>query len=224
MVNFYLGVQMGPLQLATPDLEWHSRITVSAMLTVHTRLQLYLALVTISNDLAKNYTNVNCFRSLKNYWVTRSAFLEIYTYKNVIVICFLLGVSRRLSTDSRRFGTLYRFHHHRPVNAIYWCRSYCIDLPTKIETIQASETSAMSTQTPGKHPKENILHIKHGESLKSRKMLLLTASVPRKGSQIWVIQAVPLYYKQKQHPGSCNYAYNTCVTTNRQFENSKPRL
>ena len=27
---------------------------------------------------------------------------------------------------------------------------------------------ALSTQTPGRHPKENALHIKHGESLKSR--------------------------------------------------------
>jgi hypothetical protein len=27
---------------------------------------------------------------------------------------------------------------------------------------------AISNQTPGKHPKENILRVKHGESLKSR--------------------------------------------------------
>jgi hypothetical protein len=43
-----------------------------------------------------------------------------------------------------------------------------IDLPLKMEPIECSETSAISTQTPGKHPKENILHLKHGESLKSR--------------------------------------------------------
>jgi hypothetical protein len=35
-----------------------------------------------------------------------------------------------------------------------------------MDLIEGSETSAISTQTPGKHPKENILHIKHGESLK----------------------------------------------------------
>jgi hypothetical protein len=29
----------------------------------------------------------------------------------------------------------------------------------KMEPIGGSETSAISTQTPGKHPKENILHI-----------------------------------------------------------------
>jgi hypothetical protein len=45
---------------------------------------------------------------------------------------------------------------------------YCIDLPMKMEPIEGSETSAISTETSGKHPKENILRIKHGESLKSR--------------------------------------------------------
>jgi hypothetical protein len=29
----------------------------------------------------------------------------------------------------------------------------------KMEPIECSETSAISTQTPGKHPKENILHL-----------------------------------------------------------------
>jgi len=37
-----------------------------------------------------------------------------------------------------------------------------------MEPIQCSETSAVRTQTPGNYPKENILHIEHGESLKSR--------------------------------------------------------
>jgi hypothetical protein len=45
---------------------------------------------------------------------------------------------------------------------------YYILLPKKIKLIEGSETSAISIQTPGKHPKENILHIKHGESFKSR--------------------------------------------------------
>jgi hypothetical protein len=43
-----------------------------------------------------------------------------------------------------------------------------IDLPLKMGPIQCSETSAISTQTPGKHPKENILYLTQGESLKSR--------------------------------------------------------
>ena len=38
----------------------------------------------------------------------------------------------------------------------------------KMELIEGSETSAIRTQTPGNYPKENILHIEHGESLKSR--------------------------------------------------------
>jgi len=40
----------------------------------------------------------------------------------------------------------------------------------KVELIEGSETSAIRTQTPGNYPKENILHIEHGESLKSRKV------------------------------------------------------
>jgi len=38
----------------------------------------------------------------------------------------------------------------------------------KMELIEGPETSAISTQTPGNYPKENMLHIEHGESLKSR--------------------------------------------------------
>jgi hypothetical protein len=56
---------------------------------------------------------------------------------------------RRLSANSRRFGTLYRFHLQRQVK----------DLPLKMEPIQCSETSAISTETPGKHPKEIIFHL-----------------------------------------------------------------
>ena len=42
----------------------------------------------------------------------------------------------------------------------------------KMELIEGSETSAIRTQTPGNYPKENILHMEHGESLKSRIPLL----------------------------------------------------
>jgi len=45
---------------------------------------------------------------------------------------------------------------------------YFIHLPMKMELIEGSETSAIRTQTPGNYPKENILHIERGESLKSR--------------------------------------------------------
>ena len=38
----------------------------------------------------------------------------------------------------------------------------------KMGPIEGSETSAFKPQTPGKYPKENILHKERGESLKSR--------------------------------------------------------
>ena len=44
--------------------------------------------------------------------------------------------------------------------------SFFIHLPMKMELIEGSETSAIRTKTPGNYPKENILHIEHGESLK----------------------------------------------------------
>jgi hypothetical protein len=56
----------------------------------------------------------------------------------------------RLSDNSRRFGTLYRFNLQKQDREVFF------DLPLKMEPIQRSETSAISTQTPGKHPKENI--------------------------------------------------------------------
>ena len=39
----------------------------------------------------------------------------------------------------------------------------------KMEPIISSETSAIKTQTPRNYPKRNILQLKHGESLKTRK-------------------------------------------------------
>jgi hypothetical protein len=47
------------------------------------------------------------------------------------------------------------------------------DLPLKMEPIQCSETSAINTETQGKHPKEIIFHLTHGESLKSRNIFWL---------------------------------------------------
>jgi len=45
----------------------------------------------------------------------------------------------------------------------------------KMEPIESSETSAISTQTPGRYPKGNTLHIKHSESLKSSILEVSTA-------------------------------------------------
>jgi hypothetical protein len=42
-----------------------------------------------------------------------------------------------------------------------------------MEPIEGSETSAFKPQTPGKYPKENIIHKEHGESSKSRHIIPL---------------------------------------------------
>jgi hypothetical protein len=60
---------------------------------------------------------------------------------------------RRLGANSRRFGTLYEFHLQKQVK-----EEFFFDLPLKMEPIQCSETSAISTEMPGKHPKEIIFH------------------------------------------------------------------
>jgi hypothetical protein len=44
----------------------------------------------------------------------------------------------------------------------------------KMEQIECSETSAYKIQTPGNHPEENIQPTEHGESLKSKKLYLLS--------------------------------------------------
>jgi len=44
--------------------------------------------------------------------------------------------------------------------------------PLKMEQIKCSETSAFNNQTPGKCPKDDTQYSKHGESLKSRKVLV----------------------------------------------------
>jgi len=51
-----------------------------------------------------------------------------------------------------------------------------IDLPMKMEPTESSETSAFSTRTPGRYPKENALHL--GSS--SLKRMLFINSESRK--------------------------------------------
>jgi len=53
---------------------------------------------------------------------------------------------------------------------------YFIHLPMKMELTEGSETSDIRTQKPGNYPKENILHIEQGESLKSRTCACLTSN------------------------------------------------
>jgi len=42
----------------------------------------------------------------------------------------------------------------------------------KMELIVSSKMSAIRTQTPGNYPKRNKLHLEHGESLKTKKVLM----------------------------------------------------
>ena len=81
------------------------------------------------------------------------------------LVCFLLVFSRRLSFKSRRFGTPYRFHLHRQV-------------PAYEDGTDSSETSVFKTQTPGKNPKQNILHKKQGESLNQEMTLHISDVFP----------------------------------------------
>ena len=41
-----------------------------------------------------------------------------------------------------------------------------------MEPIVSSETSAIRSQTPGNYPKRNNLHLGHGESLRTRCIIL----------------------------------------------------
>jgi len=43
----------------------------------------------------------------------------------------------------------------------------------KMEQRECSETSAYKIQTPGNYPEESIQHSEHGESLKSRIVIIL---------------------------------------------------
>jgi len=59
-----------------------------------------------------------------------------------------------------------------------------------MEPIECSETSAFSTQMPGRHPNENALHIKHGESLKSRILVTLSCMLLKNPNVINIMQIV----------------------------------
>jgi hypothetical protein len=75
----------------------------------------------------------------------------------VLLYVFFLVILRRLNFIYQRFGTLCLFHLHRQVGV------ECM------EQTERSEMSAYKIQMPGNHPKENIQHTEHGESLKSGK-------------------------------------------------------
>jgi len=52
-----------------------------------------------------------------------------------------------------------------------------------MEQTECSETSAPKIQTPRNYPKENIQHIEHGESLKSRTFCIFS------GKQIYPLHS-----------------------------------
>ena len=63
-------------------------------------------------------------------------------------------------------------------------------LPMKMEQTECSETSAYTIQTPGNYPEENIQHTELGESLKSRRILMMT------GEGVMILKdAVVAYFK-----------------------------
>ena len=106
-----------------------------------------------------------------------------------ILYVFFWVFPRRPIVVCRRFGTLYQFQlQGLDVKYEVWIvrggiyttssshYSYFILYiqPLKLELIEGSETSANHNRTPGKYPKEYIQDSKHGESLKSRKLVLFT--------------------------------------------------
>ena len=79
--------------------------------------------------------------------------LLILSFRPVLyAVCFLLGISPLLSSKSRRFGTLYRFHLQGQVD-----EEFFIHLTLKMGPVEGSETSAFIIQTPWNYLKENTL-------------------------------------------------------------------
>jgi len=74
----------------------------------------------------------------------------------------------------------------------------------KIEPIEDFETSAIRTKTPGNYPKEIILHIEHGESLKSRMINILLKSALRFFESLhnsFRLDSVFFFFSTKQRGG-----------------------
>jgi len=71
----------------------------------------------------------------------------------------------------------------------------------KMELIEGSETTDIRTQTPGNYPNENILHIKHGESLKSRIINIFNRKLSECLHAIWMPEGIltTFVYTDYQH-------------------------
>ena len=83
-------------------------------------------------------------------------------------LCYTGGCLFFLRLCSRGFQDLLRLNPPSLL-MLFGCISISMASLTRLmEPIEGSETSAFKSQTPGKYPKENMLHKEHGESLKSR--------------------------------------------------------
>jgi len=117
------------------------------------------------------------YRTLpSNWWIMVSNFLCYWSC--IILFCRPIRLQRNRTEVCNIFSfgqfpgvwVLIADVSEPSISSIFigrWMK-YFIHLPMRMELIEGSETSAIRTQTPGNYPKENILHIEHGESLKSR--------------------------------------------------------
>ena len=90
-------------------------------------------------------------------------------------MCVIFWVFPRcpIIVECRRFGTIYLFHLQR---LDMKCEVLHTSYPAfeQMEQIKCSETSAFNNQMPGKYPKDYTRYSKHGESLKSRILFLVS--------------------------------------------------
>jgi hypothetical protein len=85
-------------------------------------------------DVTTSFCYVDSWR--RNRWNTNMIFV-IITYEN---------------------NLFYIVYGHNLLYITYRHNLFFLHLPRKMEPIEGSETSAFKPQTPGKYPKENILH------------------------------------------------------------------
>jgi len=64
----------------------------------------------------------------------------------------------------------------------------------KMEPIVSSETSAIRTQTPGNYPKRNNLHLEHGESLRTKLILIYCKSITNRVYLVYNVMKVTVLY------------------------------
>jgi len=83
--------------------------------------------------------------------------------KILFAVCFLLG--------NYPASEFYMPTFRNTLSVPSSLASRCIHLLAYEDGTECPETSAYKIQTPGNYPEENIQHTKHGESLKTKKIL-----------------------------------------------------